>query len=67
MTSLQAVSGAGRNGGVLSLDIIDNVIPYIPKEEEKVRREVCKSSARSQRLAWSRCRCASAPPARACP
>jgi len=42
MTSLQAVSGAGRNGGVLSLDIIDNVIPYIPKEEEKVRREICK-------------------------
>ena len=42
MTSLQAVSGAGRNGGVLSLDIIDNVIPYIPKEEEKVRREVSK-------------------------
>ena len=33
MTSLQAVSGAGRNGGVLSLDIIDNVIPHIPKEE----------------------------------
>src|SRR5262249_21199233 len=42
MTSLQAVSGAGRNGGVLSLDILDNVIPYIPKEEDKVRREVCK-------------------------
>jgi aspartate-semialdehyde dehydrogenase len=42
MTSLQAVSGAGRNGGVLSLDIIDNVIPYIPKEEDKVRREVSK-------------------------
>jgi aspartate-semialdehyde dehydrogenase len=42
MTSLQAVSGAGRNGGVLSLDIIDNVIPYIPREEEKVRSEVCK-------------------------
>ena len=42
MTSLQAVSGAGRNGGVLGLDIIDNVIPYIPKEEDKVRREVCK-------------------------
>src|SRR5215470_296058 len=42
MTSLQAVSGAGRNSGVLSLDIIDNVIPYIPKEEDKVRREVCK-------------------------
>ena len=42
MTSLQAVSGAGRNSGVLSLDIIDNIIPYIPKEEDKVRREVCK-------------------------
>lgn len=42
MTSLQAVSGAGRNGGVLSLDIMDNVIPYIPKEEDKVRREVNK-------------------------
>lgn len=42
MTSMQAVSGAGRNGGVLSLDIIDNVIPYIPREEEKVRREVGK-------------------------
>jgi aspartate-semialdehyde dehydrogenase len=42
MTSMQSVSGAGRNGGVLSLDIVDNVIPYIPKEEEKVRRETCK-------------------------
>ena len=42
MTSLQAVSGAGRHGGVLGLDIIDNVIPYIAKEEEKVRRETCK-------------------------
>jgi aspartate-semialdehyde dehydrogenase len=42
MTSMQAVSGAGRTGGVLSLDIIDNLIPYIPKEEEKVQREVCK-------------------------
>lgn len=42
MTSLQAISGAGRNGGVLSLDILDNVVPYIPKEEEKVRRETCK-------------------------
>jgi aspartate-semialdehyde dehydrogenase len=42
MTSLQAVSGAGRNGGVLGLDIIDNVVPYIPKEEEKVQRETRK-------------------------
>ncbi len=42
MTSLQAVSGSGRNGGVLSLDIVDNVIPYISGEEEKVQREVGK-------------------------
>jgi aspartate-semialdehyde dehydrogenase len=42
MTSLQAVSGAGRSGGVLTLDMLDNVIPYIPREEEKVQREVRK-------------------------
>ena len=42
MTSLQAVSGAGRHGGVLGLDILDNVVPYIPKEEEKVRSETRK-------------------------
>ncbi|HYM50013.1 MAG TPA: aspartate-semialdehyde dehydrogenase [Candidatus Limnocylindrales bacterium] len=42
MTSLQAVSGAGRSGGVLALDVIDNVIPYIPGEEEKVERETRK-------------------------
>ena len=42
MTSLQACSGAGRSPGVISLDIIDNVIPYIPKEEEKVEMETQK-------------------------
>ncbi|MFO0984220.1 MAG: aspartate-semialdehyde dehydrogenase [Planctomycetota bacterium] len=42
MTSMQAVSGAGRESGVLALDVIDNVIPYIPGEEEKVQREVNK-------------------------
>ncbi len=42
MTSLQAVSGAGRSPGVLALDIVDNVIPYIAKEEEKVERETRK-------------------------
>jgi aspartate-semialdehyde dehydrogenase len=42
MTSMQAVSGAGRQGGVLALDVIDNVIPYIPEEEEKVERETRK-------------------------
>jgi aspartate-semialdehyde dehydrogenase len=42
MTSLQAVSGAGRSPGVLSLDIVDNVVPFIAKEEEKVERETKK-------------------------
>jgi aspartate-semialdehyde dehydrogenase len=42
MTSMQAVSGAGRHGGVLALDVIDNVIPFIPGEEEKVERETKK-------------------------
>lgn len=42
MTSLQAVSGAGRTPGVSSMDIIDNVVPYIPKEEGKVERETQK-------------------------
>ena len=42
MTSLQAISGAGRQEGVLALDVIDNVIPFIPGEEEKVERETRK-------------------------
>jgi aspartate-semialdehyde dehydrogenase len=42
MTSMQAVSGAGRSPGVLSLDITDNVIPFIPGEEEKVQTETLK-------------------------
>lgn len=42
MTSMQAVSGAGRSSGVLALDIEDNIIPYIPKEEEKVQTETKK-------------------------
>ncbi|MGZ6077517.1 MAG: aspartate-semialdehyde dehydrogenase [Myxococcaceae bacterium] len=42
MTSLQAVSGAGRSPGVAALDILDNVIPYIPKEEGKVEAETRK-------------------------
>lgn len=36
--SLQALSGAGYPG-VASLDILNNVIPYIPGEEEKVEQE----------------------------
>ncbi|MGH9922457.1 MAG: aspartate-semialdehyde dehydrogenase, partial [Nitrososphaerales archaeon] len=42
MTSMQAVSGAGRTPGVAALDIFDNIIPYIPKEEEKVQAETMK-------------------------
>jgi aspartate-semialdehyde dehydrogenase len=42
MTSLQSMSGAGRSPGVIGLDILDNVIPYIPGEEEKVQRETQK-------------------------
>ena len=42
MTSLQAMSGAGRSPGVIGLDILDNVIPYIAKEEEKVQKETQK-------------------------
>jgi aspartate-semialdehyde dehydrogenase len=42
MTSMQALSGAGRSPGVNSMDILDNVIPYIPNEEEKVQTETSK-------------------------
>ena len=42
MTSMQSMSGAGRSPGVSALDITDNIIPYIPKEEDKVRVETGK-------------------------
>ncbi|HEY66128.1 MAG TPA: aspartate-semialdehyde dehydrogenase [Caldilineae bacterium] len=38
VVSMQAISGAGYPG-VASLDILDNVIPYISGEEEKVESE----------------------------
>jgi aspartate-semialdehyde dehydrogenase len=41
ITTLQAVSGAGHPG-VSSLDIFDNVIPYIGSEEEKTEQEPLK-------------------------
>lgn len=40
-TTLQAVSGAGYPG-VASMDIHDNIIPYIPDEEEKSENEPLK-------------------------
>jgi len=42
VTSMQGISGAGRSPGVVALDIIDNVVPFIPGEEEKVARETRK-------------------------
>ncbi|HEY7041587.1 MAG TPA: aspartate-semialdehyde dehydrogenase [Methylomirabilota bacterium] len=42
MTSMQGLSGAGRSPGVIALDIVDNVVPFIPGEEEKVARETGK-------------------------
>jgi aspartate-semialdehyde dehydrogenase len=41
VSTMQALSGAGYPG-VPSLDIIDNVVPYIPKEEEKLEAEALK-------------------------
>ncbi|KAA6459233.1 aspartate-semialdehyde dehydrogenase [Acidobacteria bacterium AB60] len=40
-TSMQAISGAGYPG-VASMDIMDNVVPYIAKEEEKMEEELLK-------------------------
>jgi aspartate-semialdehyde dehydrogenase len=40
-TSMQAVSGAGYPG-VASMDILDNVVPYIANEEEKMEEEMLK-------------------------
>lgn len=42
MTSMQGISGAGRSPGVVGLDIVDNVVPFIPGEEEKVAKETGK-------------------------
>jgi len=41
VVTMQAISGAGYPG-LSSLDIMDNVIPYIKNEEEKIQREAKK-------------------------
>jgi aspartate-semialdehyde dehydrogenase len=41
VATMQAISGAGYPG-VPSMDILGNVIPYIPKEEDKMEAETCK-------------------------
>ncbi len=42
VTTMQALSGAGRSPGVIAMDAVDSLIPYIPKEEEKVAAEATK-------------------------
>jgi aspartate-semialdehyde dehydrogenase len=42
LTTMQGASGAGRSPGVIALDIIDNIIPFISGEEEKVEKETRK-------------------------
>lgn len=42
VTTLQALSGAGFSPGVPSMDIIDNLIPYIGGEEDKLEWEPLK-------------------------
>ncbi|OLY83816.1 putative aspartate-semialdehyde dehydrogenase [Smittium mucronatum] len=41
VTTMQAISGAGYPG-VASLDIMDNVVPFIGGEEEKIEKELAK-------------------------
>lgn len=41
VTTLQAISGAGFNG-VGALDMVDNVVPYIGSEEDKIETEPLK-------------------------
>lgn len=55
MVSMQSMSGAGRSPGVIGLDILDNLIPYIPGEEDKVEKETLKilGTARSGFAGWT--------------
>jgi aspartate-semialdehyde dehydrogenase len=46
-TTLQALSGAGYPG-VASLDINDNVLPYIESEEEKIETETLRILGRAE-------------------
>ena len=54
VTTLQALSGAGYPG-VASLDALDNVIPYISGEEEKIERETLKLLNRSDLIVSAQC------------
>jgi aspartate-semialdehyde dehydrogenase len=56
VTTLQAISGAGYPG-IAAYDILDNVIPYIAEEEEKIERETQKilGSYREGEIAPAEC------------
>lgn len=41
-TTLQAISGAGFSPGVSGIDVLDNIVPYISGEEEKMEWETRK-------------------------
>jgi len=47
VTTMQAVSGAGYPG-VASMDILDNVVPFIGSEEEKMEAETLKLLGRME-------------------
>ena len=53
MVSAQAVSGAGYPG-VPSLDILDNIIPYVSDDEEKLETETLRmlGSLENERVVW---------------
>lgn len=53
MVSQQAISGAGYPG-VASLDIIDNVIPYVSGDEEKMETETLRMLGRldGEHITW---------------
>ncbi len=55
VTSMQALSGAGYPG-VAALDIVDNVIPFIGGEEEKVESEPLKILGRLENQKLERAR-----------
>src|SRR5437867_13275997 len=54
VTTMQALSGAGYPG-VASLDALDNVVPFIAEEEEKMQQETRKILG-----AWDGTRCVNA-------
>ncbi len=48
VTTMQAISGAGYPG-IPSLSILDNIIPFIPGEEEKIETETLKILGRFEK------------------